>query len=282
MVNGALMLEKNIDYKTIFRKYIIKCIKILIFWNIILAAIVQFDGGTINDVLAVLIYGYKQFWFIYTLIGLYLLQPILRQIIKNEIALNGTVFIFFILIIINTIIQIMPSEIKDVVIHLMSEIGFDELPKWCGYYCLGYYLVNKKWHIKAYQTIISIIVVILSLSYTIIISSYSNMFQLNLIEVFTLSTLIISIFIFNLCKENEGKLNTIKNIFEYINSNLFFIYALHCVIIELLLRLGVSLDLFNMGGLGVIISSGIIIIVLIIIKEVFINRIIILRKFCEW
>ena len=278
MVNGALMLDKDITYKTILKKYILRCIKVLLFWNIFMAICTYMDGGTINDVLSVLIFGYQQFWFIYTLIGLYLVQPLLREIVKQEKILKAAIFMFVVALALNSIEEVLPGKFSDIILHLASEIGISDFPKWCGYYCLGYYLKNKEnscfAHIKFGGGI-----VILSIVYSIYMSSQSNIFHLESIEVFSLSTLIISIVVFLMLKKlpkNERKILSI------INRNSFFIYAGHCLLIEIALYNHISLDLFNLGGLGVIIGTICIVVVLIMLKVLIIDRLSFLKGFFEW
>lgn len=103
MVNGALMLQKDITYGVIFKKYIMKSVTMLLFWNVILARVTLIDGGTVNDVMSILVFGYQQFWFIYTLIGLYILQPLLREIVKNEKLLKAIIVFFIGCIILNSL-----------------------------------------------------------------------------------------------------------------------------------------------------------------------------------
>ena len=67
-----------------------------------------------------------------------------------------------------------------------------------------------------------------------------------------------------------------------VNENSFFIYALHCLILELLLHFGISLDLFNYLDLGTILYTLCIIIFLIIIKKFIVDKIYFIKRFCEW
>lgn len=282
MVNGALMLQKDIDYKKIFQKYILRCIEILLFWNILMAVCTFLDGGTVNDVLSVLAFGYQQFWFIYTLIGLYIFQPLLRVIVKNEKLLDIVIIIFGAVIILNSLTIFAPRKIGEVIIHLLSETGISDFPKWGGYYCLGYFLYKRKDNLKNWQCLIGVIVVLGSILYAIFQSQNSQNFALDSIEVFSFSTMVLAIIIFEVVKNYEYKIKILSKPLNVINKNSFFIYASHCLLIELALHFRVSLDLFNFIGIGVLIGTACIIIILILIKKLIVDRFKFLKGFCEW
>lgn len=280
MVNGALMLNKDLSWEKIFSKYIVRCIKILLFWNFFMSICTFMDGGTINDVLSVFVFGYQQFWFLYTLIGLYVMQPLLRAIVKQDNLLKVMIYFFVILSVMETLEVFLPVKLGKNIHHLLELLGFSDMPKWCGYYCLGFYLYKNELNIKISYMFMFCLIALVSVVWSVVMSSKNSIFVLESIEVFTLSTLFISVLIWCLFKRvfNTKYLWS----FSIINKESFFIYAIHCLLIEIALSNHISLDLINMFGLEVIIVTIGIICISIMMKTFIINHFGFLKRFCEW
>ena len=120
-------------------------------------------------------------------------------------------------------------------------------------------------------------------NYFSIYESEGEFFALDGVEVFSCSTLFLAFIIFYFMKNKNVELRKNKwKILNTVNENSFFIYALHCLILELLLHFGISLDLFNYLGLGTILYTLCIIIFLIIIKKFIVDKIYFIKRFCEW
>lgn len=85
MISGALMLSKDRPLKTLFRKNILRLVIAFLFWSAIYAAMQCVrDGSTIIHFFSRLIRGEYHLWFLYMIVGLYLLVPFLRKIVESR------------------------------------------------------------------------------------------------------------------------------------------------------------------------------------------------------
>ncbi|MDD6603645.1 MAG: acyltransferase family protein [Eubacteriales bacterium] len=93
MISGALFLSKDVSVNMIYKKYLPRIIVALIFWRFIYFLLktgdpVQqflslFGDGAVSRFLD-MIAGYRLFWFLPMLAGLYICLPILKGITKNN------------------------------------------------------------------------------------------------------------------------------------------------------------------------------------------------------
>ena len=87
-ISGALLLGNNkINYKTLLTKYIPRILIILIFWHICYY-FYTYPDYTFNNLIFCfkqLIVGntYSHLWYLYLIIGLYLLTPMLNKLVTN-------------------------------------------------------------------------------------------------------------------------------------------------------------------------------------------------------
>ena len=87
MISGALMLDKNYQFSTQkIIKHIIRMIVFFVFWsvlycfifNIVDSIIIKHESIDIIKIIGSLIKGHYHLWFVYLIIGLYLIVPLLR------------------------------------------------------------------------------------------------------------------------------------------------------------------------------------------------------------
>lgn len=84
MISGILWLnpKKEVDIKNIYRKNILKIVIAFIFWSSIYSALeVLFLGGIgIEEFIWKCVTGHYHMWFLYMIIGLYIITPLIRKI----------------------------------------------------------------------------------------------------------------------------------------------------------------------------------------------------------
>jgi len=158
MISGILFLnpEKEITVSKIFKKYISRIVKTLIFWNAFYGTVVKYQVNAfktgykftvdiIPDFFNDVIYGKFHMWYLYMCIGLYMITPLLRPITKDKRALKYFVILSM------TVVQVLPFVVN-IINHFKGKSKFniisDVLGKLAlyfvgGYSCLyvlGYYL----------------------------------------------------------------------------------------------------------------------------------------------
>ena len=145
MLNGALLLnpEKSDEpMRVFFKKRFYRIGLPLIFWTFIFfvwSFYVHGTPATLSNVGKGLISGaYPTLWFLYLLVGLYLITPILRILVKNLDHSKFTLLIGIWFL----------GTISVPIIHTFTSFSYDPLlfviTDWVGFYLLGIYLVNIK------------------------------------------------------------------------------------------------------------------------------------------
>ena len=157
MISGMMLLSKeNLSYKYIFKKYILKIILIIV---IIGSSMILLEELFINKTLSInlinklitrLITGdiWTHMWYLYLLLGLYLLTPIFN-IITNNIEQKN----YKILLIILFAISILLPHIENL-INLKTPLNYLNISGFIFYYFYGHYLykfnISKKYKIINY------------------------------------------------------------------------------------------------------------------------------------
>lgn len=101
MISGVFFLsnKKNTNIKSLYSKNIFKLVIIFLFWSLIYTLYGVFINKTIplnkSQILTSFIQGPFHFWYLPTILTLYLLSPILKQITKQK---NEKLFHYFILL----------------------------------------------------------------------------------------------------------------------------------------------------------------------------------------
>lgn len=156
MISGALMLneDKKITNRSIFKR-IVKFIFILFIWAFIYAIFEKVfktvsHGKTVNvcDVIIYMIEGHYHLWYMFMLIGLYLITPILRLFVKRE---NKNYVKYFILIAvavqfiepaIDFIIKLIYPTAANYYMDFINKFHISFVCKYVTYYLLGWYFTN--------------------------------------------------------------------------------------------------------------------------------------------
>lgn len=150
MISGALLLKKQEDTISFYRKRISKILLPLIFWTIIyliyhFIQYTHFSTLAVNKIVEIsvdkILHGANaHLWYLYMIIGLYLAIPYLRKIIIQSSLREIEIFLVIWLV----------SMI------LMNKLYYPVMPRfdltffsgYIGYLILGYYLSVKDWSLN--------------------------------------------------------------------------------------------------------------------------------------
>lgn len=243
MLSGAFSVnEKNSDYKTSLKKALKIIIQVVI-WTLIYQLMFKYYFGQDVDIIKA---GIKSLtssqvthlWFMYPLIGLYILLPFISRIYLNMTRKEKRLLIIILLIIPITIstLNIKYSELFAIPYFA---IGFPEL----GLFILGKYLMeykkdftNKNGKIASIIAIISgYILIVLVMKYYIDnfgISDYKPYFDYNKIPNILLISGIFILFL-NLEKPLMKLPTKIEKIISFIGSNTLGVYFIHMIFLYL-------------------------------------------------
>ena len=97
MISGALFLGRDLDIRSILKKYLLRIAIAFAFWSAAYALFVRaLYGITWDEVLFRFFTGHYHMWFLFMIAGLYLLVPLLRPIVQNEKLLRYFLLLAFI------------------------------------------------------------------------------------------------------------------------------------------------------------------------------------------
>lgn len=241
MISGALLLNKKRDFKTFFKKNILKIVIILISWNFIYAVINQIKSGfSPISFVTDFVDGHYHLWFLYMLTGLYLITPFLKLLINNPKKLKLFLIISFFFGILlpqlSNILSAIPSDFNTIGQSLkraLENTGFGNLIGYSFYYVMGYYIHNKTFTPKNKKMLYTLGLIGLAITFfaTWLFSLLNNSSTVIFLKDLTINNVLFSIAIFTYAKHRSNK-NIISSFLINISKYSLGIYAVHILVLE--------------------------------------------------
>ncbi len=252
MASGALLLNaKKEPLKVFYKKRFLKVVIPLFAWSFLFILYKKFalkDEIDIIDHLFLSIFReeYYHLWFLYTIIGLYLIVPILKIFIKHS---SYSLQIYFL------ILWTLSSSILPLVMHFSNFQIIGTIPMvngYIGYLIVGYILyslnISKKLFISSvFMIIVNIFVIAYSTSYlTYKDDKFNGFFYQDL----TITTITLSIFSFIIIKyigeniKNKFLISIIKNV----SFTSLGIYLIHPIFLDILRSEKIGIELSSLNG----------------------------------
>ncbi len=243
MISGATILnsKKTTSIEYLFKHRLPRVLVPFIIWSVITAyAARQIDGtytyhGFIQSVLSM----YHQpviiaYWFIYPLISMYLLSPLLKAMVNNlsSNGLNYLLILWFIfMMIMPPIIQALPSDIRPYFeAYDMSKIVFSS---YLGYFLLGYKLSQEK-HRKT-NWLVGILLILILFTINIEIGLINNHSAWQILNIFSIGSVpFIAGLIFVVLRSFENKYHHwFSRLIEILAPLTYSVYLVHGLVINL-------------------------------------------------
>jgi len=253
MISGSffLNLNKSVSYKEIYKKYIPKILIAYFSWSLLYALYSNFtnnDSFNIDIFVEELIFGHYHMWYLFMLIGLYIITPLLRKIVADK---NATEYFLLLSILftftIPAVIKIFNLENLEL---LINKIDFHFTLGYVGYYVGGHYLytygIRKEY--RKYIYILGFISIISTMVLTDIISIITGEASSIFYSYFSPTVMVASMSVFIFFKYEVSKINFSEKslkIIEVLSSCSFRIYLVHDFFNILLSKLGINTMTFN-------------------------------------
>lgn len=146
MISGALLLDPDRSVKQAWR---IKRVLIpLVIWSGVYAFVEHALGTSWVDTLRSFLTGHYHLWYIYMLIGLYLILPLLKKISENERLESYfllLVFIFnFVIPQAREILRMAAPTLGGLMEVISGKMSLQFVLGYSGYFVLGHWLHNRK------------------------------------------------------------------------------------------------------------------------------------------
>lgn len=249
MISGYLLLDKTEEAIVFFKKRILNILPLFLVFNIIY---IYFGKIPIMPVLKGKTISASHFWYIYMILGLYLLTPWLQKVLKYaEKETLFVVFLWFLCNILNPYLRYFN----------LAEIPFSNFPLtgFIGYYILGYFV--KKYDNKVKKASFILIIVIyalgfllsfLSTKYVLAVTGkrVSDFFDKNSLGTFIMT---LSFFVF-WCKFNFSKRDRIIKI---VADSTYFAFLVHLIVLHFIIKISDEMIFKSVMTIGISIILGI-------------------------
>lgn len=257
MISGAFMLdpEYNCTIKKLYSVKILRMVTALLFWGLVYG--IYFVANEPNRPILTLAYqfvytiftGYHHMWFLFMIIGLYIITPILRKLVEDKRLMQyfllgsfvfSAVFMFVAdlsdrLIGINAVLNF----ISELLAYVKKNIHIDFLVGYAFYYVLGYYIktysVSRKAEKMIYASGILSFVLIMVGTYALSLYKGKNVEILYEYLYFPVCFEAAAVFIF--FKEHISKIDFKEKIIKtvsFLSKYSFGVYLSHMLVKNLL------------------------------------------------
>lgn len=189
MLSGMFFLnpQRQLSLKALFRKYIFRILSALAFWGsfyclmtIYLSSITGGAGVTFTKIIQIPRYiifdiPHYHLWYLYAILGLYLIAPILRILVANMKRKHIEYFLILFLIS-GSLIPTINHYLALINVKFKIHLGISELNGYSGFFIAGYYFSKYELtpRLKKSLYIIAISLAILSLMVTSHLSILAN------------------------------------------------------------------------------------------------------------
>ena len=249
MISGYLLLDKTEEAIVFFKKRILNILPLFLVFNIIY---IYFGKIPIMPVLKGKTISASHFWYIYMILGLYLLTPWLQKVLKYaEKETFFVVFLWFLCNILNPYLRYFN----------LAEIPFSNFPLtgFIGYYILGYFVKKYDNKVKSASFILIIVIYALGFLLSFLSTKYvlavtgkrvSDFFDKNSLGTFIMT---LSFFVF-WCKFNFSKRDRIIKI---VAESTYFAFLVHLIVLHFVIKISDEMIFKSVMTIGISIILGI-------------------------
>ena len=249
MISGYLLLDKTEEAIVFFKKRILNILPLFLVFNIIY---IYFGKIPIIPVLKGKAISASHFWYIYMILGLYLLTPWLQKVLKYaEKETLFVVFLWFLCNILNPYLRYFN----------LAEIPFSNFPLtgFIGYYILGYFVKKYDNKVKRASFILIIVIYALGFMLSFLSTKYvlavtgkrvSDFFDKNSLGTFIMT---LSFFVF-WCKFSFSKRDRIIKI---VADSTYFAFLVHLIVLHFVIKISDEMIFKSVMTIGISIILGI-------------------------
>ncbi len=259
MISGALFLDnsKQITIKDIYGKYVLRMATAFLFWSVLYAVLSEHE--TVKAFIHSVIKGNYHLWFITSIIGCYIVVPLLRKITESEeLTKYFLILCIMFAVVINKVLPLLESvpfggisytaELAGVFadsLNIRMVLGYPM------YMVLGYYLSKKDFG-RVGQVVISclgvlgyVLMVALTYGYSVAKQRHDDTF----FSYFSVPTLLMAVGLFTFGKYflSKVKINEkASKVVQAVSRYTFGVYLVHVLVLNFLDKtLGLTVESFN-------------------------------------
>ncbi len=249
MISGALFLNPNKDFpiRKIYSKYILKIAIVFIFWAFVYAVMNYAKTNNKLVFFSTLIRGHYHMWFLFMIIGLYMILPYMRTIAVSDFLtqyflLLALIFTFILPELVK-IISVFTDKYWNFAEIVFNNFGMQLVGGYSSYFLLGYFLDRADISTKMEHMIYFI--GLIGGSMTVLMSSAASVFKEEVFVFYdntAVNVLCESVAVFVLFKKHfTGEVKAVRILSQYS----FGAYLVHAAVISSLHTLGLHSLTFN-------------------------------------
>lgn len=251
MLTGALLLPKAYEIGEFLKKRFLRIILPFLFWSVVYIVFTYYVKLTSNHEMSrleiitwsldLLRSGTSpHLWYIYMIIGIYLITPIISKWAQN---CKENEIIYFLIIWLAALILNQP-----ILERYITDIDVSYFSDFIGYLVLGYYLSVKtfkynKITINIIAILLILIGVIITIAGTYYLTNRDGKFNQYFYGYMTLNTLMVSAGIFVVFKNLNS--NKSSKIIDFISKYSYGIYLVHVLVLFYLSKIGMDFSFMN-------------------------------------
>lgn len=274
MISGRFFLdpEREVSIKRVRRAIMRMCVAFVV-WNLVYQFYYIFSG-TYSDlnwkgILMQVIQGPYHFWYIYMIIGIYLLIPFLRRIAEKKWLMEYFIVLFIVFGTLTNYGPLLPI-VGDTIGTISEHISFHFALGYTGYFVAGYYLhrypLSEKYEIPIY--IMGIVLWLGAAGLTVLYATYFDIHDELFVKYLMPNVAIESFAIYTFFikrvskwKFKPGLVALIEKLSEY-SAGIYYIHAL-------------ILELFALAGFSPLVASPLIMVPLLALLAVILSSVMI-------
>ncbi len=259
MISGALLLgnTNNLSLDKLYKKSILRFCTATVFWSVTYATLNFLLKRNIKSTITILISGEYHLWFIFTIITLYALAPILNEFAKNEKTVRYSLILLFSFSFLFRFFDILLAfDIPHTQFFILQfkkaidQFGFLTNAEYLFYFILGYFLHNTQLKRKTEKVLLvsGALALVVTFFGTELLSLYSNEAKDAFYKNNTINVLFSSVAIFIAAKKfviQEKIPKLFQTLLTFISKHSFGVYLSHIFIIKTFIKFGFTTQIFH-------------------------------------
>ena len=245
MISGALFLSGTKTIGRILKKNVVRIAVAFFVWSAIYLLVLN-EVWSVPTVVRKLFCGHFHMWYLYAIIGLYLLVPILRVIVENEKLTRYFLvlcFLFaFVLPQLVSVVSLYSYTLGEIGRSVLGNVNLQFVMGLTGYFVLGYWFHHHELSGKMIRLLYAGAVFAFGLNIigTIAVSYHQNVANTIFYETMSVTTLIQAMAIFVWFRqhfgERDGQSAARRSVIEKLSISTFGVYLVHPLWMELMDR----------------------------------------------
>ena len=149
MVSGSLFLSKDIPLITLYKKHILRIVRVFIMWSFAYAFIFDILGKRdIQKFVYDFAKGHFHMWFLYMIVGLYMIVPFFRKIVQDKALTAYFLVLSFIFAYIIPeailLVRLASPDFANKLQTIINQMNFNFGLGMSFFFVLGYYLSHTE------------------------------------------------------------------------------------------------------------------------------------------